>query len=317
MLDKRIYILGSQGYYSVAWHDAAKATGITYFNSMLVGCHNTLQRLLTRWCFSLRWGKLCPPILRQQIYNRLLPISETTGENCFFLFFESWYAVYTTDYIDYLRHRYPKAQLVLYLQDVVSSNPCFEQEIIRRRFNRILTYDKGDAMRYDLQYAPTPYSRLDIAEADASVKCDVFFCGHAKNRLPRIMQAYEAIKQAGLTCRFYITGVPRNEQKVLPDIIYNTPMPYTEIVRHIAGCKAILEIMQRDADGYTARLWEAISYNKHLLTDNRSIRNSCFDSPAIHLIDESLDYRSILLPARYPESLRSKLSPLRWLQTYL
>jgi len=202
---------------------------------------------------------------------------------------------------------------ILYLQDIVASNPLFNIQKLRKQFDDIFSYDQHDATQYNLHYLPTPYSALPELLNNTSISYDMFFCGNAKNRLSEIMAVYYSATNAGLSCLFYINDVPKKHQQHLPGIIYNHTISYNDCVKKTIYAKCIVEIMQHGADGYTPRLWEAITYNKHLLTNNQFIESSPFAHPCIHYFTSEIDWSWINTKASYPTEWHIKLSPIQCL----
>jgi len=304
-------IFGSKGYYQTAWSDVMHRPGVQYIDSMIASCHGLWQQLLTRWCFSLRWGKYCPKGLCRYVYQHCMPKPVGSQQNLCFLFFECWYAVYTTRYMDYLKTEYPQARFVWYLQDIVRSNPLFDIEKLKPLFDVVCSYDPKDCEQYGLYYLPTPYSKQADLSVPLQCDVDVFFCGHAKNRLTVIRQICESAMQAGLKCAFYITGVAKQDQIPMEGIVYNHPLSYTQCLQKMVQASCIVEVMQQHALGYTPRLWEAIMYEKHLVTNNTYVFTSEYAHDAIHEWKEDMDWSWMKEKAVYPQAWKEALSPLR------
>ena len=113
-----------------------------------------------------------------------------------------------------LRRNYPACKLVLFMTDPVYH---FQQnfgmfldransEKIISTFDCVLTYLIKDATDYGLTYFEGPHSIFPY-EQPAETPTDIFFVGHASDRLEKILCAYEAFKAAGFVCDFYIVDV--------------------------------------------------------------------------------------------------------------
>lgn len=181
-----------------------------------------------------------------------------------------------------------------------------------------LSFDHADAEKYGMDYYPLVYSPCDMGEDDSIPESDVYFVGKAKDRLPAILAAYEKLRDAGLRCDFYLTGVAPEDQKYADEITYGTQMSYKENLRHVKKTRCLLEIMQGGGHGYTLRACEAIMYDKKMLTNNPEIEHAPFYKP--ELISVFRDARDIdtEFVKREPYAVdygwKEQLSPLRLLE---
>ena len=57
-------------------------------------------------------------------------------------------------------------------------------------------------------------------------------------------------------------------------------MSYYDYLQHVVNSDCIVEIMQENAQGFTLRTWEALLYNKKLLTNNADVENTNFYNPS-------------------------------------
>jgi hypothetical protein len=71
-------------------------------------------------------------------------------------------------------------------------------------------------------------------------------------------------------------GVPGKQQVYKDDIHYIKSMPYRENLSRASRSKCLLEILQKNAKGYTPRMWEAILLGKKIMTNNPTVRYSPF-----------------------------------------
>ena len=181
--------------------------------------------------------------------------------------------------IGYLKKQYPGSKFVCFYTDVMKTCLKYDLDRIRREFDLLLTFDQADAEKYGLVYHPLVYSQTDIPDNDAIDPCDVFFVGHAKNRLDDILTAYEKLRGAGLKCDFHISGVAERDRRFADEIDYCDKMPYTENLQRIKKSRCMLEIMQKGGHGFTLRACEAIEFDRKLLTNNPEVANAPFYSP--------------------------------------
>lgn len=309
-------IVGCGGYYSVGYHDVMSLDNVRYFSSMTEGVTSKLDLILQRITFSEQVNRFLSYPFASYTYSRLFPLQFKEDKPLVFLFFGNTQYLYQSTYLEYLRKQNPGVKFVLYLQDIVAINEKLNLEKFRKEFDLILSYDKGDCEKYGLVYHPTPYSIYPIPENPSIEPLDVFFCGKAKTRYRLIFDVYNRCKEKGLKCKFFITGVPDADRIISDDIVYDHPITYIENLQYVKKSKCILEVMQENADGYTPRLWESLVYDKHLLTNNRDLLNSCFNvDQSIHYFDKSSCKLSwIDVPVSHSLSFKESLSPKHLLQ---
>lgn len=213
---------------------------------------------------------------------------------CFILSGTTWYPV---NYIRYLKRKYPKARIVKIHRDLIhlwhTWSPEYTEDICEELFDLRLSFDEEEAKKYGAIFFNEFESKIDVPLARDYPLSDVFFAGKAKDRLPRIMEAYKIFTGVGLKCAYYLTGVPEAERRSLPGVTYADKfMTYREMLYRTINSRCVLEINQGGAVGYTSRFLEAVMYNKKLITDNVTIRNTKFYDPRyIQCVDDVHDIR--------------------------
>lgn len=208
---------------------------------------------------------------------------------CFY-FGTSWY---DPDLIKLLKKMYPSAKFVLNFHDTVESKlnrfPYMDINQLKTEFNLIYTYDFEDSQEYGFNFIPDMYSRLNEKQIPLYPKYDVVFVGAAKDRLSDIIKAFEAITSAGCTCWFYIVGAKDDEKKHEDKIVYsNNYLPFSEVVGRQINANCILELAQRGSDEPTLRFWDAVMYNKKLISNCKLISNYKYYNPSfVQLITDT------------------------------
>ena len=222
---------------------------------------------------SLRFDKLFYPFLFKNDFCDDKPL-------CFVI---SSY-ILPLDYFTYLRKRYHSCKIVKVYRDLVSviekSNSEYSLENVKNTFDCIFSYDKGEAERFGLVYFDEIESKIELPDLMKYPKSDVFFAAKAKDRLPKIVKAYDILAQKGYDCYFYITGVPLEKRVERSGIFYaDSNMPYIEMLCRSVNSKCMLDINQGGSIGYTSRFIESILYNKKIIIDNPMVLNSKFFNP--------------------------------------
>lgn len=117
----------------------------------------------------------------------------------------------------------------------------------------------------------------------------VYFAGtNKKNRVETIQKIYTRFVSEQIKCKFRITNVSYVEQYE-EGIIYNEPINYERILEEIQECDSILEIVQPGQVGVTLRYYEAICYNKKLITNNQFVKTLPFYNPEYMYVFENPD----------------------------
>ena len=185
---------------------------------------------------------------------------------------------YSFEYIDYLRKKYPNCKVVKIHRDLVKishSNPQYSEENMNKVFDLRLTFDPGEAQKYNMIHFNEIESIIPI-EIDSNYPLtDVFFAGKAKDRLPKLIDAYDRFTSFGLRCDFFITHVNKEDQIQRAGITYSDKfMPYKEMLFRSVNARFMFDINQPGAVGYTSRFLEAVMYNKRFITDNKAVKDT-------------------------------------------
>lgn len=188
-----------------------------------------------------------------------------------------------TRYMAYLKKKYPKSKTVVLLRDIIATKPDFMQVFKEHcdLYDIWMSFDKQESQNYSMHSFDEFESKIAVPIAKDYPLSDVYFAGQAKDRFPRLLKAYDIFTKAGLKCSYYLTGVPENERINLPNVIYSDKfMEYSQMLYYTVNSRCVLEINQEQAVGYTSRFLEAVMFNKRLITDNASVKETPFYNPA-------------------------------------
>lgn len=187
-------------------------------------------------------------------------------------------------------------------------------------FERVYTIDQSDADCYGFTYCNCCYSKIDLEEKQEFI--DVLYVGKNKGRSDTILDL--ATKMQKFNCKFYITDVPKAKQRNIKNVIYGQGMPYLDVLNLVKKSRCILECVQEGQEGFTFRFYEAICYNKKLITNNLFVRKSSyFSEEFMYIIDDENDnidefisnkmmpaycYTDEFSPSRFVEKIRMDIS---------
>lgn len=197
-------------------------------------------------------------------------------------------------FFSYLRKKYPDCKLVKIYRDLTKVigrvNSQYEPDNIRDSFDVLMSFDSDEAKLLNMVYFDEIESKVDVPKSDDYPLYDVFIAAKAKDRLPKIMKAYEIFSKAGLRCYFYLTGVSVEDRIPKDGIEYaDINMPYMKMLYYSVNSRCMFDINQGGAVGYTSRFLEAVMYNKKIITDNPFVKQSkYYNSNYIQLI-QSID----------------------------
>jgi hypothetical protein len=200
-----------------------------------------------------------------------------------FIFTAGWYH---PRFFEYLKRNYKNSKFVFYFSDTVESKlksiPELSLQYLKNQFNLVLSYNHEDVEKYNLKYTSIYYSKMSDIMMKSIPKfdpVDVLFIGAARNRMDKIIKSHEKLKNAGLSCYFFVV-CDQTKEAYNDGIHYSTKaMPFKEYLGRTISSKCILEIVDTNTSGGTLRFWEAIMYDKKLITNFKYTKNSKFYNP--------------------------------------
>lgn len=155
-------------------------------------------------------------------------------------------------------------------------------------FDYIFTYERHFAEENGFFYHHIPYSVLDENQTD--IEYDIYYIGVKKDRLPLLHYTFQSILEHGVSYKYRINDVKGNEQIFRNQIIYNRPIGYNRVIEEMRKTNCILEICMGGQKNETLRYYEAVCYNKKLLTTNKDVVNLPFYNPQyIHVFEKPED----------------------------
>lgn len=147
---------------------------------------------------------------------------------------------------------------------------CAKELLTQVNFDLILTFDPRDAAQYGWKYVNTLYSQFPVEQA--AHLSDLFYIGAVKDRFPSCMELLEQAKQQGADFCLKLLGTNAQQQEQLPhEAVLSEPLPYPKTLSWLSGTNCILDMTQPGQTGITLRYYEAVVYQKKLLTNNPHI----------------------------------------------
>ena len=167
---------------------------------------------------------------------------------------------------------------LFYLNSIgtADTRPRFMEAINNsKRFiwDEIYTFDPVDSQKYNMKYLGfNYYSNYTIAK-NLTPQNDLFCIGiSSKDRENLFTEIYKRLHSAGCKCDFHLKVSEIGGQKIEGiDYIMKGLIPYKTVLNSLQNSKCILEILRDKQRGPSLRYFEAVCYNKKLLTNNPSI----------------------------------------------
>lgn len=218
----------------------------------------------------------------KSFWYKKMSVNNFKHENRYcFIFTPGWYY---PEYIKYLEKKYPDSKFVFYFSDTILSKKekikNLDISYLKKNFDLVLSYNQNDVKEYGIDYSSIYYSKLpqkNIEKFNKYEAVDVVYIGAARNRMDEISTAYKKLKNAGINCYFYVVIEKGKNYEFIDGIIYSESiLPFEEYLSRTFSAKCILEILDKNTVGSTLRFWEAIMYDKKLITNYPDVENSKF-----------------------------------------
>lgn len=313
MLNKKFLVISLSHEYCTYMYQDAIDTGHVYCCPLNI-LENTskIKQFILRLYQSRALGKMVKLPFRKyamRLYTQSIGIPNE--EYDFLIFQMDMLRDDRVDFVKYLKQKYPEAKTILHFHDIISSRKGAINLDNLQYFDAAYHYDKVEADKYGFIYQPTFMSPIKVEVKD-EYESDLFFCGVSKGRLQLLIDICKNLSEQGMKCLFLILNVPKQDRKEQDGVVYlDQFISYTEMIKYVQCSKCLLEIIQNGAVGCTLRTWEAILYNKKLLTNNYYLVNETFYNP--HQVILFNDLESInceTLKSEYDNSIDYNVSPI-------
>lgn len=257
-------------------------------------------------------------ILNQTVLMDYLKSAKESNNKPIVLFLNSVFTEirYPVDALLYLKSKYD-AVFVLYYIDTISRGVSIYANYLREKgvFDLIYTFDEMDAHKYKLAYWRTPYSKMNMRE---SSDFDLYFCGVDADR-ENVIQEISNVPE--LECfmdliRTSEGGEFEGDSRITVHSVKDI-MPYKEVLEKTLKANCILEIVRPGQVGFTLRVFEAVVYNKKLLTNNVSVTKFQFYNPKYMKVFEkveNIDWEWVKSKDDVDYHYDGSFSPLRFIE---
>lgn len=246
------------------------------------------QRITTRILMKLLRYHLVPTFALSSMFSEFLSFDQS--EEIVFIYSNPWIeAMMRSGFLDMLKEHYPNAYHAAYLLDIHAARRL-DIENIKTSYDSTTIFNEEEAESLGVDYLPAMCSNKDELILSHDEVFDLSFTGQAKERYAELIQVYKKLTAGGLTCHFYIIGVPESEQYHAEGLFYGSELlTPEESLSYITSSKCLLEIQPYETSALTLRVQEAVIYDKKLLTNNPSISKFKYYKPNMIQIYEDAD----------------------------
>lgn len=263
-----------------------------------------------------RW--LLQKALENRMLDRFYKLTECdfsqSAMNDIVIFNSALVHYYSKGYLKRLKKRVSNIRLVLYIVDPMPNGIWDRITDMKDQFDIVLTAHPYNANRYGFQYLPFIYTPPRIASHHEAGK-ELYFVGTIDgHRYEMIRQFIAQCRKHEISYEMHFFRGERFERIEDADVYYGL-LEYRENVERAVNSNCILEIVRDNFVGFTQRYYEAIVFNKKLLTNNKEIKNMpYYDEHFMQYFEkvEEIDWNWVRESVEVDYHYRGDFSPERW-----
>lgn len=245
--------------------------------------HSTLLNFIRKVHCSRKVNNLVPLPLKDIWNYSLLQMLEN---NTCIIFDTCALSMISASFLYKIKKYRKNIKMVLFIADSLHGSsehiPRAIPNILNFPWDVRLSYDINDCAEYGFDYlGPNIYSALRDVEPCAA-KSDIYYIGRNKaNRNALILEIYNKCVQNGMRTNFELIDNKKNLKNSHVENMKGlhfsfVDIPYEKVVSHVLSANCILEVVAQGQKAQTARYYEAVCYNKKLLTNNPNIKDLPF-----------------------------------------
>lgn len=221
-----------------------------------------------------------------------------------------------------------KASIKYWLWDPVKTYPNRRTDELIRAMQlgaECFSFDKDDCKKYGLTYNNNFYPYCDYImppRMDDIKLSKVMFFGANKGRLDEIVKVKNVLQKNKISYNFTVLSKNKKYIENYQDIDFlQRPVKYDVILDKINYSECILDIVQRGQSGLTWRPFEALFFDKKLITNNENIKEFDFYNKNNILILKDNNYNEIEGFLRLPfikidDNVKDKYRLKAWINNF-
>ena len=287
-MDNYVFLdLGSSVAAQYVFEDCKKLPNVKYITIFNREISKLETGLISRYCLNIRPFCLLPI---DRWLKKLYSLSFCDiSSGSFIVFFDAYLSFFSEKYLnDLLSKGYKLCLLFLnsLKSDTLKNIGGGKLKLFK---NRIFSFDQYDCIQSGFHYVDCFYSKLvNSSPINKTDMCGVYYLGAAKGRLNKILEFSEAFSRNGIIHDFNI--VTGTQNSLISDgsvKYYESAIPYTSALNQMLRYNTILDVVESGQHGATLRYYEAVVYNKKLITTNKFVENLPFYNPSfIQIVDD-------------------------------
>ena len=228
---------------------------------------------------------------------------------------------FTANYLKHFLKKHPNCTPVMLFIDPIDNYMSAYAHNLTKQIPQFLcmTYDPSDAQKYGYYHTMCIYSKYSLKETTPLY--DIYFSFTGMNRLESVQAVTTHFLENQVNANIIIAGEPAHEQYIKEHTngihFLKSRKTYMDVLEDVSQSNCILEILQEGHSGTTLRYYEAICYNKKLLTNNKNIVNLPFYNPNyMKIFEKPEDIDCDWLKKREPVSYGydNRFSPINLLE---
>lgn len=263
------------------YSDLAKVNGVHIY--YLDGYHGTsVKDMLCRIHTSLLINSYMDLPSKSIHFNALFDYAE---DNTCYIFTHIASAKIGKNILYKLQHAGKNINFVLLLVDSFNAHSLTLFRAWRAvknvKWDYILSYDIADCQKYGFTYLGHAYYSKQEDIEPSKIACDIYFVGANKSgdsRYELVSAIFKYLRTKQVNVRFIV--VDKFQAHISDDeehLIYHQEyIPYDEVLSDVLSSNCILEVLQSGQQQQTLRYFEAVCYNKKLLTNNPHVADLPF-----------------------------------------
>lgn len=242
------------------------------------------------------------PASRWRRYSNALNVEIETGTifHFFFMYGRDIQRLYDPTLLEWLKEKYGKSVMTyLILFDSVdvtqNVNGWGGVTSIFESFDYVCSFDPDDCKRYNLIPFIDPFPIHKVKKA-SRLKSDLFFIGEEKGRGPMLKEIAESAAKYHIKCKFIVPDIESSDT-VIPGLVRSDYIPYSKMQKIMVNSTCLLELVADGQSGCSYRYYEAVIYNKKLISNCKNIKKMPYYDPRFMKIiknAEDIDYDWII-----------------------
>ncbi len=285
----------------ILFNDLKNDKRVTVYNDLEKNLNGSLFRLMRCAHYSHKVNKIIRLPFKKVWGYVLDEIVYDENINYYIIMTNASLYQFDLSYLSKKRKLYSNIKFILYLEDPMTNikRACGYEYSDIVNFDYVFTFDPIDAEKYGFIYTSLPYSIINNKFVE--LKRDLYLSATNKGRLDFFLKIYNLLDSGGVNALFRIVEVSSEKQQFKKKIIYNKRLTYNEILNEVKESNCILELLAKGQAAATMRYYEAVCYNKKLLTNNKDVVNLPFYNPEyIHIFEKPEDIDCEWIKERIP-----------------